>query len=613
MKIVKKIAVGLVLCLAVVGAFALLKKAPKIHVPEEDHTYLKDIGIDIESGEAGPGSISALLNVKGVAPPGAASSKASSAPPKSLSASTAAPPYGAPVSEAPAYAISSDAPPFGPPAVSEAPAFSTAPVFGGEAPAFVPTPQTASLAPSYGTQFVPESEPLPAVVPAPPIPAAPGPPPDRSKPEESPPISGPAPPFWDRPASAVTVTPSLVHAVPGGASDVTGSEVQVNTSVDPFRTDVVSDFGADAFSSQTVSFPPDAFSSPAALPPTAAAAPKPMFVRPNLQRLPLVEEARAADVYAAQPVPPVPSSPVAAPETVPPNYRQTSIRSSAPGSALRRIPEGEAPKISFAVQPDATEAAAPSPIPFVAEEPVAAVESVPSVAAVPVESPAPEPTTEIRDTVSRFVKSQCRKIDSGESEQIRNAFVQLSRLYDHPELNEREREQLIPILDRLALDVVFSRKNHILESAYVVRSGDTVDSIAATHKISPALLMKINGLTGARPLEPGTKLKVVLGQFDARVSAGRSEMTLILGGLYAGRFPVTIGEDIVNVRGEFVVTSKSDSYKGKTLILGNGITLCGADRPVPGESPSGSLRFATRDADELFDILTERSVIVLEH
>jgi LysM repeat protein len=212
----------------------------------------------------------------------------------------------------------------------------------------------------------------------------------------------------------------------------------------------------------------------------------------------------------------------------------------------------------------------------------------------------------LRENVLRFIDSQCREADCGNPEQLRNAFIQLSRLYNRNELTDAEQNRLAPILSRIGVDVIFSRNRHILEPAYIVKEGDTADSVATAFQISPELLMKINGLTGARPLRPGTPLKVVHGQFDARISSAKGQFVLILGGLYAGQFSVSVGKEIQNIRGEFYVVERMNSYRGKTFTLNNGIVL------HSGQQDGKALCFTERDANELFDILTENSVLVFE-
>jgi len=180
----------------------------------------------------------------------------------------------------------------------------------------------------------------------------------------------------------------------------------------------------------------------------------------------------------------------------------------------------------------------------------------------------------------------------------------------------------------LAVGVIFSRRIHILEAPYVAKIGETaytlrggetlmipygnsIDSIATAFNLTPTLLMKINGLTNKRPLEPGTELKVIQGQFDGRISMEHREFTLILGGLYAGRFPIAVGEDIQHVHGDFTVTMKGDTPQGRVLTLSNGIALRGIDRPDPGDSLRSIVRLAERDAAELYDILAERSIVAI--
>jgi hypothetical protein len=98
-------------------------------------------------------------------------------------------------------------------------------------------------------------------------------------------------------------------------------------------------------------------------------------------------------------------------------------------------------------------------------------------------------------------------------------------------------------------------------------------------------------------------LKVVHGQFDARISVKRKELILLLGGLYAGRFPFTVPNVSVSSRsGEFLVAHRSD----RTMTLTNGWTLGAAS------SRDATIVFADQDVREIFDILSEQSVIVLE-
>ena len=219
--------------------------------------------------------------------------------------------------------------------------------------------------------------------------------------------------------------------------------------------------------------------------------------------------------------------------------------------------------------------------------------------------------SELNIALPQFIQSQTDKINSYDAAKIHSAFVALSRLYDQTPLSDSSRAYLSTMLDKLAVDIIFSNKTHLLEPVYIVNPGDTIASIAATNHLSPELLMKINGLTGAAPVAAGTKLKIVVGCFDVKISASRKEALICLGGLYAARFPIALGTMIENIRGDFVVTSRTDTPFGKELRLDNGIYLRGVDQPEPNENWQSTIRFKQRDAAEVFDMLTEGSVITI--
>jgi hypothetical protein len=98
-------------------------------------------------------------------------------------------------------------------------------------------------------------------------------------------------------------------------------------------------------------------------------------------------------------------------------------------------------------------------------------------------------------------------------------------------------------------------------------------------------------------------LKVVYGQFDARISIQRRELTLLLGGLYAGRFSFSLPNANIPVhRGEFYVTQRT----GRMLTLNNGWIL------ATNHTRNATIILTEQDAREIFDILSEHSVILVE-
>jgi hypothetical protein len=690
-KIVKRIVVAFVLCLALVGGYALLKKAPQLNVPSEDIDYLEKVGISASESASDEGLSGAHGSVQGVPPLVAPSGvQGSTTPPSSfgtpssfstpvpLLATGSEPPTLATATttetKTPAFAANSEAPPFA--TNSEAPPFVTANSGAVTASLFVaPTPVQNPLTPSVPLQPVPIQTPTLPIVPVPPPPS---PPPDK-------------PVTWDGPITEIIFVPSTDLSDQWRASGVTERPAESFESlpkpVDPFLASAVS----APIPTHTSEPPVSTGQQNIVLPNNNV--PANVNVNNNLpvnkknvnvfgnriKRLPTVAEA-PLKVKTLQAKPQETSRTVTAPidfeknsdlfthsvptnspkrlypqtlplpeEKYPPfkskDYRQTSIRTDVTFVPVPVLVSEEQPIVSFVPQKtEKTEKnVAHESIPIttilptepeqatITSEPdtsfvnaytsAAEIKPIDSIPFVAVDSSPVAPTTEIpvqqtapmiRETVERFIKAQTVLIESGDTTKIRNAFIQLSRLYEHQELNNAEKAYMMPLLDRLALNVIYSRNAHILEPAYIIRLGDSIDSIARTFDLSPALLMKINGLTGARPLEPETELKVVVGHFDAKISAGHRELILILGGLYAGRFPIALGERIEHLRGEFYVSSKTDTWNEKSLTLNNGVVFYGTDRPQPGDPLATTVRFTQQDAKELFDILTEGSVIVFE-
>jgi hypothetical protein len=294
---------------------------------------------------------------------------------------------------------------------------------------------------------------------------------------------------------------------------------------------------------------------------------------------------------------------------VPTRYTQTAARSSLTFEPVKPEAVAKDPVVAFAA-PKRTYTPPPPP-------PQQQSESVQlPVAVSPLTNPGPPRRIEespadmvaatrspVRDALERYLQSRGELTESGDPEKIRIAFIQLSQLYEHDQLSEAERAMMRPMLDALALKVIYSRDSHILEPPYQVKPGETVESIAHDFNLNAALLRKINGLTSSQGLTAGTTLKVVYGQFDARISAHRKELTLLLGGLYAGRFSFAVSNPkIATQTDEFVVTYRAD----RTMALNNGWILATA------HTADATIVFSDQDAREIFDILSDQSVIVVE-
>ena len=430
---------------------------------------------------------------------------------------------------------------------------------------FMSEPTTSSMAPSYGGPVPYVAMSSSELQPAPPMDILPPPPtvpagfsmPVSPAETEAPPFGAPpipateSPPLWesswDGPTSGIPVSSSQ-EVLQSFHSPLPAAQPTYQTNTNPL--------------------------------PTVGARIAPSPIETNIRRI----ESDAANQHI--------SSATAANAPPPTRYAPTSARHPLAFEPVKPEVSQNAPMFAFAP---------PKQINMEAQYPLAntpTVKQIESPAGVPLPT---QPT--VQEAVERFIQTQRQLAESGEPEKIRLAFVQLSQLYEHDQLSDVDRTVMQPILDRLALNVVYARGSHILESPYRVRPGDTVESIAQEFSLPPVLLRKINGLSMSQELPPGTVLKVVCGQFDARISVKRRELTLLLGGLYAGRFPFTMPNTGVPVRsGEFAITHKTD----RLVALGNGWVLATAS------TPNATVVFSDQDAREIFDILSEQSVIVFE-
>jgi LysM repeat protein len=141
---------------------------------------------------------------------------------------------------------------------------------------------------------------------------------------------------------------------------------------------------------------------------------------------------------------------------------------------------------------------------------------------------------------------------------LSQAHQLLSKWYDDPSLTPPERENVEALLSQLAGTVVYSTE-HQLEPARVVKPGETLETIAQEYNVPWQLLAKINGIPSVDQVRPGQELKVVRGPFSAVVDLNRSQLTLMVDGRYAGKFPITVPTGSVVSEGEWVVQGKPEA------------------------------------------------------
>ena len=160
---------------------------------------------------------------------------------------------------------------------------------------------------------------------------------------------------------------------------------------------------------------------------------------------------------------------------------------------------------------------------------------------------------------------------------LKEALAMLSIYFHSPELGYEQRNDLVDILDALCREVIYSKK-HLVEQAYKVGPTDTVASVATEFQITPELLNALNGLGESKALLPGSELKVIRGPIDAHVSLSKQELTLFVGELYAGRFPVSFGQDPPPREGSFEVVARE---LDRTYYASGGNVIQGKDPMNP--------------------------------
>ena len=212
---------------------------------------------------------------------------------------------------------------------------------------------------------------------------------------------------------------------------------------------------------------------------------------------------------------------------------------------------------------------------------------------------------------------------------LKKALATLSLFYNAPELTSTQRADLVDLLDALAREVVFSRR-HLMDFAFVVAAGDTWEQISKQHDVPEDILARINGLDLSQPPPPGTNLKVVPGPFRAEVDLARSELTVFVGDLYAGRYPCSFGQEPPAVPGVYEVKKKAlnrnyygnngatipasdpeNPYGGCWIDLGDSLCIHGSPKSEGNPAQLGCISLSPLDAHDVFGMLIVGSQVTI--
>ncbi len=305
---------------------------------------------------------------------------------------------------------------------------------------------------------------------------------------------------------------------------------------------------------------------------------------------------------------------VEVPDSTAPQFPFNSPNPVASVDASTAIPGGPAPPFSPESPSQQALSGSLAP-PFsptddpAGQDPLAGPNSPVLPARSDVTQPVAPPPIGVRETFAKFMEAAHADLEQGKLAEVHQT---LSLWYDNPELSPEESRLLTDLLDQIAGTVVYSRE-HLLERPYVVKSGDTLQRIARAYGVPSQLLAKINGIRDAENLEPGRELKVVRGPFDAVIDLERHELTLKLGGLYAGRFAVGIGRNQLDLEGIYFVQDKivqSDDFGnplGRYWIkLDDRIGIHGTNDPrnVGRDDGPGTICLKEQDIEDVHDILS---------
>jgi LysM repeat protein len=220
--------------------------------------------------------------------------------------------------------------------------------------------------------------------------------------------------------------------------------------------------------------------------------------------------------------------------------------------------------------------------------------------------------------------------------QLAQAHQLLSRWHDEPSLGPDEAQQVDHLLGQLAGTVIYSTE-HQLQPARVVKPGETLADIAKEFNVPWQLLAKINGIPAADAVRPGQELKIVPGPFSAVVDLGRSQLTLLVDGRYAGKFPVTVPIGATVSEGEWLVDQKlvapssgvtqsayttAPSRVDHAIVLrsdseaaggtgGPTLAIASSSTPTAPGASQPAIQVSAADAEELSDILSVGSRVVI--
>ena len=214
-----------------------------------------------------------------------------------------------------------------------------------------------------------------------------------------------------------------------------------------------------------------------------------------------------------------------------------------------------------------------------------------------------------------------------EAEDFAGALGLLSQYYRRDDLSADQRKRLNGWLDALAGKVIFSTEHHLEGQPFTV-GNESLTDISSRWGVPAQLVYNINKSKIPNPafVHSGTELKVVRGPFNCEIDMSENMMTLFLGNLYAGRYPVKIGISGNPKPGDYRVLAKStvghswrdaagneyppsspqNGYGPNWIGLSRSLCIHATKADVTGNH-SGCIGLSNKDSKDVFGILSKSS------
>ncbi len=402
-----------------------------------------------------------------------------------------------------------------------------------------------------------------------------------------------------------------------GPSPITASTSgNKSNSFDMFNSSPSKGFASNSNNSEPT-VPPISFSSPI----NSALQPAPLLIPPTANPAPVSAEFPALPPIAnLQPLNSNSTFPANSDDKFPPSLGESSIpiSTNTPSFGLN-VPDSKlTPEFPTSL-----------PVPLPSTKPLPALDLSSELAATSPLSSGNLSSSSIKSSASKSYENAkdlaMEQIDGGN---LKDALATLSVFYNASEITTEQRQDLLDLLDALSREVVFSRR-HILDMAYIVAPGETLEQVAKRYNLPSEILARINAIDTTSQLRSGEKLKVVPGPFRAEVDLAKNELTIFLGDLYAGRYPVAFGAEPSPQAGVFQVIDKQKNrnyygngvqiqatdprnpFGGYWIDLGQELCIHGSSNSGPTDSKLGCISLSPMDANDVFGMLSRGSQVTI--